>query len=400
MLAMFISLLGLGIVIPLLPVYAENLGASGITIGLMVAGFSISRGVLQPFVGGISDKYGRKRFLLGGLVIYSIVGLLFPLATTVEHLVFIRIVHGVGSAMIAPIAMSYVGDLAPPEEEGRYMGFFNIALFSGIGFGPIIGGIFRDSLGFNAAFFAMSASSVLALTLLLVMLPADHEREGRAATPPILTTMRRMARDVRVMGVLLSRMSTMIIVVPTFAFLPILMTRIMDASGTQIGVVIAARTLVNAALQAPAGALVDRSNKVKTLVVGSLVVVASTFAIPFAETFPQLIGIFVVMGTGEALVWPTLGALATVEGRKYGQGAMMGIFSMSMSAGILVGSLMAGGLVDSLGVEYAFPAVALVLLTSTVVSATMIRSGMDAKPEGASLQVAERMPVVPPVLDK
>ncbi len=83
-LAVFIALLGLGIVIPLLPVYADNLGASGIMIGLMVAGFSISRGVLQPFVGGWSDRHGRKRFLVSGLLIYSVVGFSFTLATSVE----------------------------------------------------------------------------------------------------------------------------------------------------------------------------------------------------------------------------------------------------------------------------------------------------------------------------
>ena len=70
--------------------------------------------------------------MLAGLFLYALIGLAFPLATSVEHLILIRIVHGVGSAMITPIAMSYVGDLAPPEEEGRYMGMFNIALFSGI----------------------------------------------------------------------------------------------------------------------------------------------------------------------------------------------------------------------------------------------------------------------------
>jgi DHA1 family multidrug resistance protein-like MFS transporter len=371
--AMFISLLGLGIVIPLLPVYAENLGAGGVAIGLMVAGFSISRGLLQPLIGGLSDKHGRKQFLIGGLLVYAIVGLLFPLATSVEHLVLIRILHGVGAAMIAPIAMSYIGDLAPPEEEGRYMGIFNIALFSGIGLGPVVGGVFKDSFGFNSAFYSMAAASAVALALLLVMLPSEAG-ETRPPRPPILTTMRRMMHSSRVMGVLLSRMSTMVIVVPTFAFLPILMTDIMDASGTQIGIVIASRTLVNATLQVPAGRVVDRSDKVNTLVVSSLVVVAAATSIAFANTFWQLILIFLILGAAEAFIWPTLGALAMIEGRTYGQGSMMGVFNMSMSAGIFVGSIGAGLMVDTAGIRWVFPAVASALLVATIVSAAMIRA--------------------------
>lgn len=399
LMAMFISLLGLGIVIPLLPVYAEDLGASGLAIGLMVAGFSISRGFLQPFVGGMSDKKGRKQFLIAGLFVYAIVGLLFPLATTVEHLIVIRILHGVGAAMIAPIAMSYVGDLAPPEEEGRYMGLFNIALFTGIGSGPVLGGIFKDSFGFNSAFYAMSASSAIALALLLVMLPSEAGQK-RPVRPPILTTMRQMAGNARVMGVLLSRMSTMIIMVPTFAFLPILMTRFMDASGTEIGIVIASRTLVNATLQVPAGRLIDSSNKLTTLVAGSLVVVVATTAIAFADSFAQLILIFVIMGAGEALVWPTLGALAMIEGRTYGQGAMMGVFNMSMSAGIFLGSLGAGVIVDSAGVEYAFPAVALVLLISTIVSAIMIGPAPAPRKEPVPSRIDERLPLLTRSVDE
>ncbi len=373
-LAVFIALLGLGIVIPLLPIYADGLGASGIMIGLMVAGFSISRGILQPLVGSMSDKHGRKRFLVAGLLIYSVVGFSFTFATTVEHLILIRTVHGVGSAMIVPIAMSYVASLAPEGEEGRYMGSLNMALFSGIGFGPIIGGIFRDTLGFDAAFYAMSAAGALAMTLVVILLPNDAHVEGRPVPPPILETMRRMSRNVRLMGVLLSRMSTMFIMVPLMAFVPLLMTEFMDASGLQIGIVIAGRTLVNAVLQIPFGGLVDRVSKTATLVTGSLVVVAATSVIPFVESFPGLIAVFVVIGAGEALVWPTLGALATEEGRKYGQGAMMGVFNMAMSVGILFGSLTGGIAVDTLGLKYAFPIIAVVLLAATFVSAAMIRS--------------------------
>ncbi|MEE8517784.1 MAG: MFS transporter, partial [Dehalococcoidia bacterium] len=169
--------------------------------------------------------------------------------------------------------------------------------------------------------------------------------------------------------------------VPLMAFVPLLMTEFMDASGLQIGIVIAGRTLVNAVLQIPFGGLVDRVSKTATLVTGSLVVVAATSVIPFVESFPGLIAVFVVIGAGEALVWPTLGALATEEGRKYGQGAMMGVFNMAMSVGILFGSLTGGIAVDTLGLKYAFPIIAVVLLAATFVSAAMIRSPSRPLPQ-------------------
>jgi len=193
-----------------------------------------------------------------------------------------------------------------------------------------------------------------------------------------------MAKNTRLMGVLLSRMSTMFIMVPLMAFLPLLMTDFMSASGTQIGIVIAGRTLVNAILQIPFGSLVDRTSKTTTLVTGSLIVVAATSTIPFVESFPGLIAVFVVIGSGEALVWPTLGALATEEGREYGHGAMMGVFNMAMSAGILFGSLAGGVAVDTISLKAVFPIIAAVLGVATFVSAAMIRSPSQAAGQAAS----------------
>ena len=104
--AVFIAMLGIGIIIPVLPQLAVQLGASGFALGVITAAFSLSRGLLQPLVGDLSD-----------------------------HLVYIRILQGMGAAMIVPVAMAYTSALTPPGQEGRYMGMMNASLFCGIGFG-------------------------------------------------------------------------------------------------------------------------------------------------------------------------------------------------------------------------------------------------------------------------
>ena len=78
LLSIFIALLGIGIIIPVMPVFAAELGAGGVSLGMIIAAFSISRGVLQPVVGSLSDRWGRKGFLVAGLFIYGLVGLLIP----------------------------------------------------------------------------------------------------------------------------------------------------------------------------------------------------------------------------------------------------------------------------------------------------------------------------------
>ena len=157
MLSVFIALLGVGVIIPVLPLLATKLGASGFSLGLITAAFSLSRGLLQPIVGSLSDRWGRKGFLVAGLFIYGLVGLLIPNANNVAQLICIRLFQGVGAAMIVPVAMAYASFLAPVGQEGRYMGTINIAIFCGIGCGPVIGGLFSDLWGLSSVFSIMAA---------------------------------------------------------------------------------------------------------------------------------------------------------------------------------------------------------------------------------------------------
>ena len=107
-----------------------------------------------------------------------------------------------------------------------------------------------------------------------------------------------MLHNRRTRGILLVRMATMIIMVPTMAFLPLLMADWFNASGIQIGLVIAGRTLVNALLQTPCGKLADRRDKVSLLKIGCLVISLVMFLVPLAPGFVPLLLLFVILGGG------------------------------------------------------------------------------------------------------
>ena len=170
-LAIFSSMLGAGIVVPLLPLYAESMGATGLWLGFIFAGFSISRTVCTPVFGRLSDRKGRKLFLGIGLFTYALISFAYVLAADVYQLVLIRLVHGVSGAMILPIAQAYVGDLSPEGEEGRWMGYSNAAFFSGFGVGPLMGGLLADQWGMDFAFITMGILNLLAFIIAVILLP-------------------------------------------------------------------------------------------------------------------------------------------------------------------------------------------------------------------------------------
>lgn len=377
-LSVFIALLGVGIIIPVLPVLATRLGATGFTLGLITAAFSLSRGLLQPVVGNLSDRWGRKGFLVAGLFIYGLVGLLIPHATSVFQLVLIRLFQGVGSAMIIPVAMAYASFLSPPGQEGRYMSIINIAIFCGIGAGPVLGGFFADIWGLASVFHMMATLCFLAFVLVMRNMPAccPIDRQKHSG---LLVNVRLMLKRRRTVGILIARFATVLMMVPTMAFLPLMMSEWPGSSALQTGVVIAGRTLMNAVLQVPFGKLADRYDKVPLLISGCTCMSIAVYLIPSVTTFPTMVGMYLFLGFGEAVLWPVLGAYAAEEGRThFGHGTMMGVFNLAMSAGVFTGAMLAGLSMDSWGMRRAFQVTAAAVLVLPLISAALIRAGEAA----------------------
>lgn len=364
--SIFIAVLGIGIIIPVMPVYAQSLGAGGFALGMIIAAFSVSRSCLQPLIGNMSDKVGRKRFMIVGLFIYAVAGLLIPQAETVWQLILIRLFHGSGSGMIVPVAMAYISNLTPEGQEGRYMGFLNTAIFLGMGCGPIVGGLFFDSMGPDAAFYAMAFMCLVASFMIIFFLPTKERATQKKVTDGVFASMVKMFRDRHTFGVLLARYGTMIVMVPSLAFLPLFMQEHFEARGAVVGMVIACRTFVNAALQFPFGKFADTYNKLVLLMIGVVLMVVAIASVPSATSIYHLFISYMLLGCGEALVWPTLGAYASEKGRaQYGHGTMMGVLSFAMSVGVLTGAIIAGISMDYLGIEWSFyvPAIAILMLS-------------------------------------
>jgi len=169
--AIFLGLLGLGIVLPLLPTIVEQFHASEFWIGALFAGYGLSRILLTPSIGSLSDKYGRKWFITGGLGIYALVSVWYIFPGSIYELFVIRFVHGIASAMITTVAMSYVADLTPEGEEGKYQGKLSNAFYLGMGCGPVIGGMVSHMMGMTEVFLTMAVMALIPFLVCIKYLP-------------------------------------------------------------------------------------------------------------------------------------------------------------------------------------------------------------------------------------
>ena len=355
LLSNYITMTGMGFVVPFLPIYARELGASGFDLGILVAGFSLAMGLCQPFAGSLSDKYGRKKFLMTGLAIFSTCGFAYTISESVIDITLVRFVQGFGAGMVFPVAMAYMADWTPATYEGRYMGIFHISLMAGFGSGPVFGGILNDAFGTQTAFLAMGISAFVSLVLILLFLPeSQHGEENKKEVHSVFKVFFHILKQSRMRGVLIVRVAIMLAMVPSFIFLPVMMTENMGASGTIIGVAIAIRVLITALLQIPCGIIAHRYNRVYITLISIFLVAITVSFYGFTETTWQLIGTFILLGICEAAFLPTTTAIAMESGESYGMGATMGVFNTAQTMGMFIGSIVGGLLIDMYGFGQAF----------------------------------------------
>lgn len=350
-LAIFSSMLGAGIVVPLLPLYAEGMGATGLWLGFIFASFAISRTLVTPFFGRLSDRKGRKLLLVIGLFTYALISFAYVLATEVYQLVLIRLVHGVSGAMILPIAQAYIGDLSPEGEEGKWMGYSNAAFFSGFGFGPLMGGMLATQWGMNLAFITMGVFNLIAFFIAIILLPRSDLRKSATALPFSFMDMRRSSTMV---GLFSFRLAIALGRSSFFTFLPLLAAMRLGLPANLIGILIAVHVLLMSMLGMVGGRMADIFNRRVLVGIGSIVIFVYLFLVPLAPGFGPLLALCILGSIGSAIATPPVMALTVEEGRKYGMGSAIAAITMAMSIGMAVGPIMTGAIVDLIDINAAF----------------------------------------------
>jgi multidrug resistance protein len=177
----FIDLMGFGIVIPVLPIYANELGASGTMIGLITASFAIMQFLFAPFWGGLSDRFGRRPILLASIGLMGMSYLLLAQGESLWLLLLSRMLAGVGAANIST-ANAFISDVTPAKDRSKNFGLVGAAFGLGFIFGPPLGGFLKDHFGMASVGYVSAAMAGGNLLMAYFMLPESlhvEERTGK-----------------------------------------------------------------------------------------------------------------------------------------------------------------------------------------------------------------------------
>jgi MFS transporter, DHA1 family, multidrug resistance protein len=362
---------------PVLPRFAESLGAAPELIGIIVAASTVTGVLFKLPAGALSDILGRRRVMLLGAVFFAVPPFVYPFVTDAGALLAVRFVHGFATAIFAPVASAYVAGLGEAARGAR-LGWFSSANDLGATAGPLIGGlILYATASFATSYLLVGVLGVLALGMTL-LLPETEPKTTLSASSLTARTaeFRDALRAVITTPAVLTAAAveaTMYLGFGAFlGFLP-LYARSAGLNDGAIAVVLALQLTVALLAKPITGNISDRLGRKPVIVLGLF---ASATALPLIfrmTSFAGLVAVVPLLGLGVAAVTPATNALIAdlVAARRLGTG--MGVFGTIWDVGEAAGPILAGILIGQIGYEPAFDVIAAIIAAVAVAFAVRIR---------------------------
>lgn len=376
LLIVFIDMVGFGIVIPLLPFYAEHFGASPFAVASLMAVYSLMQFVTAPILGAVSDRLGRRRVLL-----FSLLGaaVCYGLMAMAESLVLLVLARGLAGAMAGNIAaaQAYIADITTPERRARGMGLFGAAFGFGFIVGPSIGGLLAGgtdgAVNYNLPLFAAAGTSVVAALLVLAVLPEPERETGgeREVSPGLRRWVGPIADALRQPGLSALVMVFFLIV---FAFAGLESTfalwaeRQLAWGPRDVGYMFAGIGVVIVIVQGGLiGPMTKRFGEERVLIAGIAALIAGFLLLPATQSAASAAAAMALLAAGFGFANPSLQSLVSRAAPSTGQGAALGVAQSAASLGRIFGPIEAGALFNAGGraLPY-FASAAIILVTVTV----------------------------------
>lgn len=365
-LTIFVNLVGFGIIIPLLPFYAETFGASPLVIGLLFAVFSLCQLVAAPLLGDLSDRYGRRPVLIFSLAGTVVSFVMLALATNLLVLFAARIVDGLSGGNIST-ARAYVADVTEPRDRARAYGLIGAAFGLGFILGPALSGVLAQ-YSYTAPIWAAAAITLVATAMAWLWLPETVHRAHAGTGNPFSYLPGLLHRPLvrRVLGIDFLYWCAFAIFQTTFA---LFVSRRFGFDATHTGYFLAAFGLLGAIIQ---GGLIrpivrrlgDKSTFMLGLVCAGVGLSLSALTHSAAMFAMTLVPVAFGMGFGH----PTMSSLVSQVARGDEQGRVQGAASAVESMGRTIGPVWGSASLQHLGESTPYFSAALVLLLTLLLS--------------------------------
>ena len=364
----FIDLLGFGIVIPFLPLYAEQLRVNAFGVGLILSSYSLMQLLCAPLLGGLSDHYGRRPIIMLGLLGSSISYVIYGFAASFALLLISRVVHGACAGTVSA-AQAYVADTTTESERAHGMGMIGAAFGLGFVLGPAIGGILGHS---NLRLPVFSAALLTAANLIFaaVALPESHLPDRAAnltwasAAAPLLKLPRQLTRHrlSRLFAIAFLGTSAMAAFETTFA---LMVPGIYGYGPRDIGELLAFAGLLQAFTQGYLlRKIVAHQGELRLARIGMFAFAVGMAPMASMSNRELLWSLLALLSLGYGLASPSIASLISRSTERHLQGEVLGVNQSALSLARICGPLIGGFIYQTLAPAAVYAAGAVIAIVA------------------------------------
>lgn len=337
--------------IPVLPLYMIEVGEMSRTqVGVLIAAITLTSMLVRPYIGRKSDALGRKPLMIFGSLNFVVGSLLFLAAKSLVPMLLVLIFEGVGLACFHTAALTFVGDISPPDRRGQSMAWYQVSFNTGIMLAPLLGVFLRDAFGYSAVFIAASAAAAASFVFALLVSESRAELvEGPVDIPRVTSSHRRL-----IVLVCLAAFGGTVALGSAETFIPVF------ASTNHIARYALFFTFSEATLIAFrlfGGTVPDIIGRRKAITASVATLGVSLILLAFTTQLWMLCAVACIYGAGFAYHTPAISALLADSVPSSELGGAFGIFLAAFEGGIAAGAIVTGPMSTAFGFRTTFLAI-------------------------------------------
>lgn len=358
---------GFYLLLPTLPLYIKQLGGSEAQVGLIIGMFTLSAVIFRPIVGGLLDRYGRRPFIVGGLLFFALSMYLYDWVAGILLLVVLRIIHGMSWAISTTAVGTAITDIIPSTRRGEGMGWYGLAMTVAMAVGPMLGIWIIQNYSFHSLFLFATSLSVVALILgFMTKIPFQR----RAA----IGRMEFFERSVLSVTVAIFFLAVAYGGITTF--LPLFAESLQLNSGTFFLVYAIALTLI----RPMAGKLSDRYGETFVILPALGITILALIVLSLSTGLTGVIISAILYGIGFGSAQPALQAATLRLARPDRKGVANASFFTAFDLGIGFGAIMLGWISQYTGYQTLFTVSAVSVAISLFIFAILVKRLLKPKP--------------------